>query len=334
MPSVKIVASNGGGTPDPEFHPLYAAAMSDARHHHSHDYHPGHGHSPVSFGRAYAIGIGLNLGYVAVEAGFGFVTGSLALLSDAAHNLGDVLALVLAWAAMRLAARPASARFTYGWHSASILAAFANSMLLTGACGVIVWESAHRLLAPPGVSGGLMMAVAGAGVVVNVLTALLFMRGRHDINVRAAFAHMAADALVSLGVMVAGGLMLFTGWLWLDPVIGLAVALVIVAGSWRLLRESAGLALHAAPEGIDTREVRGWLLERPGVSGVHDLHVWPIGATETALTVHLVMPDGHPGDVFLVEAARELERRFGIGHATLQLETGGGPACPLEDAHR
>ena len=291
-----------------------------AGHSHSH----GHDHAPAqgSHGRAFAIGILLNSAFVLVEATFGLLSGSMALVADAGHNLSDVLSLLIAWGASVMAARPASARFTYGLKSSTILAALANAALLLVAIGAILFETLHRLFNPAPVEGFTMIVVAGIGIVINTATALMFMRGRkHDINIRGAFLHMAADALVSVGVVVAGVAILLTGALWIDPVTSLIIVAVIAWGTWGLLKDSVKMSLLAVPDSIDEREVRGFLSGLPGVSAVHDLHIWPMSTTETALTAHLVMPQGHPGDPFLHDIAHELEHRFRIGHATMQVET-------------
>jgi cobalt-zinc-cadmium efflux system protein len=282
---------------------------------HSHD------HTPADFGSAFAIGVVLNTGFVIVEAVFGVLSGSMALVADAGHNLSDVLALLLAWGASVAAKRPASARFTWGYKSSTILAALANAMLLLVAIGMILVETLDRLADPQPVEAGTVMLVAGVGIVINAATALLFMRGRaHDINIRGAFLHMTADALVSLGVVVAGGLILLTGALWLDPATSLVIVAVIAWGTWGLLRDSVAMGMLAVPAGIDEAAVRAYLAGLPGVSAVHDLHIWPMSTTETALTAHVVMPDGHPGDAFLREVAKELAHHHRIGHTTVQVE--------------
>ena len=289
---------------------------------HSHSH--GHDHAPAqgSHGRAFAIGILLNSAFVLVEATFGLLSGSMALVADAGHNLSDVLSLLIAWGASVMAARPASARFTYGLKSSTILAALANAALLLVAIGAILFETLHRLFNPAPVEGFTMIVVAGIGIVINTATALMFMRGRkHDINIRGAFLHMAADALVSVGVVVAGVAILLTGALWIDPVTSLIIVAVIAWGTWGLLKDSVKMSLLAVPDTIDEGEVRGYLSGLPGVGAVHDLHIWPMSTTETALTAHLVMPQGHPGDAFLHDLAHELEHRFHIGHATVQVET-------------
>ena len=307
-------------------------------HGHDHDHGHGHGHAHVpaaDMGRAFAVGVALNLGFVVAEVAFGLWADSLALLADAGHNFSDVLGLVFAWAAAALAARRPSPRFTYGLRGSTILAALANAMLLLLATGGIAWEAIRRLQEPAPVAGTMVMWVAAAGVVVNLGTALMFMRGRrNDLNVRAAFVHMAADAVVSVGVIVAGAAILYTGWPWIDPAVSLAIAVVILVGTWGLLRESVQLALHAVPDRVDAAAVRSHLGALPGVAEVHDLHIWGMSTTETALTVHLVMPGGHPGDDFLAAACREMHVRFGIGHATMQVETATGTVpCALAPDH-
>jgi cobalt-zinc-cadmium efflux system protein len=282
-----------------------------------------HSHGVPSHNRAFVVGVGLNLGFVLLEAGFGLWANSLALLADAGHNLSDVFGLLLAWGASYLAARPPTARRTYGLRRSSILAALLNAALLLIAVGGIAWEAVLRFGHPEPVAGGAVVAVALAGVVVNSATALLFFRGReHDLNVRGAFLHMAADALVSVGVVAAGLVIRFTGWAWVDPATSLAVVAVIAVGTWGLFRESLDLALDAVPEGIDPAAVEAYLAGLPGVAAVHHLHVWAMSTTEVALTAHLVKPDGQLDDALLSRAAEELRERFGIAHATLQLEQG------------
>lgn len=295
----------------------------------AHDHHQGHSHAPPDPGRAFALGIALNAGFVLVEAGFGFASNSMALLADAGHNLSDVLGLAVAWIGTTLSRRGPSARFTYGLRGSSILAALINALLLLVAVGAIGWEAIGRLFRPEPVGGGVVILVAAIGIAINGFTAWLFMAGRrHDINVRGAYLHMAADAAVSAGVVVAGGLILLTGQTWLDPAMSLVIAVVILWSTWRLLIDSVAMSLNAVPPGLDLESVRAALLARPGVSSLHDLHVWSMSTTERALTAHLVMPDGHPGDGFLAEAARDLAERFGIGHTTLQVER-DATACVL-----
>jgi cobalt-zinc-cadmium efflux system protein len=303
-----------------------------AGHHHNHSH--GHSHGHGDYGRAFAIGVLLNSAFVLVEAGFGLWSGSMALVADAGHNLSDVMSLLIAWGAAYMAARPASSRFTYGYKSSSILAALANAGLLLVALGAILFETIDRLFDPAPVHGWTMIAVAGVGIVINGATALLFASGRkHDINIRGAFMHMAADALVSVGVVIAGVAILLTGGWWIDPVTSLIIVAIIGVGTWGLLRDSVKLALLAVPDAIDEAAVRAYLAGLPGVAAVHDLHIWPMSTTETALTAHLVMPDGPPGDAFLHELAHELEHRFHIGHATVQVETGAEDDCHLHAAH-
>ncbi|MEB3289211.1 MAG: cation diffusion facilitator family transporter [Leptolyngbya sp.] len=306
-------------------------------HHHGHGHHQGHHdhHSPQHYTRAFQIGIVLNVGFVAIEAAFGWMTQSLALLADAGHNLSDVLGLLLAWGARYLALRPPSPTYTYGLRRSPILAALLNSMLLLLAVGGIAWEALRRLQDPSPVPGSTLIWVAGVGIGINTLTALLFFSGRHhDLNIRGAFLHMAADALVSVGVVLAGVAILLTGWLWLDPVIGLGIVGVIVWGTWSLFRDALGLILDRVPKHIEPLAVRTFLQDLPGVEAVHDLHIWAMSTTETALTAHLVMPAGSPGDVFLAQVSDDLHHRFTIAHATLQIETGDAEfPCRLEPDH-
>ncbi len=290
-------------------------------HAHGHDHH-GHSHAPpADFSTAFIIGIVLNLGFVAIEAVYGFLANSVALLADAGHNLSDVAGLAAAWGATALAKRAASERFTYGMRSSSILAALFNAVLLLVAVGAIALEAIRRLGDPQPVGGVTVMAVAAAGIAVNGVTAWLFARGRKgDINVRAAFAHMMSDALVSAGVVVAGFVILETGWTWLDPIVSLVIAAAIIWGTWGLLRDSMTLALQGVPPGVELDAVRSRLAALPGVEQTHHVHIWPVSTTETALTAHLLCPAGHPGDAFLCAAAHMLEHDFGIGHATFQIE--------------
>lgn len=308
----------------------------DHGHGHDHDHHHGHGHhhhAPKDFGRAFAIGIALNFGFVVAEVAAGLWSGSLALLADAGHNLSDVLGLLVAWGATILAKRAPTSRRTYGLSKATVLASLANAVLLLVAVGVIVSEAVHRFLDPAPVASVPVMAVAAIGVAINTATALMFMRGHDDLNVRGAFLHMAADAAVSLAVVVGGGIILLTGLSWIDPALSLIIAAVIVAGTWGLLRDSVDLALDAAPRGVDVDAVRAWLAARPGVTAVHDLHIWAMSTTETALTVHLTRPDNADGDAFLHATCEGLHQRFRIGHATLQVELGEADACRLSAVH-
>lgn len=292
-----------------------------AHHHHDH----GHAHShPAPDSKRYGVAIALNLGFVVLEAAAGVFANSTALLSDAAHNLSDVLGLGLAGFAAWLARRETSARRTYGFSKATVLAALANALVLVAACGGLFWEAGRRLFAQPETTPHIVMAVAAAGVLVNGATALLFA-GRDDVNARGAFLHMAADAGVSAVVIVAGGLIWVTGAQWIDPAVTLLVVVVILAGTWGLLRESLDLALDAAPRNVDVAAVRQFLSEAPGVTAVHDLHIWAMSATTVALTAHLVRPEGGD-DAFLTRVAGGVRERFGIGHVTVQIER-----APRED---
>ena len=292
--------------------------------HHDHHTKPhghghGHHHTPTNFDRAYAIGIALNLVFVAVEAGYGWHVNSLALLADAGHNLSDVIGLVLAWGAAWAGRLQPDARYTYGWKRASILAAFVNAVLLLVAMGSLAWEALQRLQAPLAVHGVTVMVVAAIGIVVNGATALLFMRGsKTDLNMRGAFLHMAADALVSAGVVVTGALALWLGWAWLDPAVSLLIAAVIVVGSWGLFKQSVHLLFDGVPESVDLQAVRSLLEKQPGVERVHDLHVWAMGTSQIALTAQLVMPAGPADDAFLQTTTQQLQQGFGIQHVTLQ----------------
>lgn len=306
-------------------------------HHHDHAGHShGHGHgghahvhASDSFGKAFAIGISLNTALVVAEAIYGYLGNSTALLADAGHNLSDVLGLVVAWGASVAARRAPSGRFTYGLRASTILAALANAVFLLVATGAIGWEAILRLRAPEPVAGVTVMVVASIGILINGFTAMLFARGRKDdINIEGAYLHMAADAAVSLGVVVSAALIIWTGWLWLDPVTSLFICLTILWSTTSLLRGSIDMSMAAAPKGTDIAAIKMFLLERPGVAGIHDLHVWPISTTETALTCHLVMPAG-AADSFLMETAQMLTASFRIGHTTLQVETHPDNGCAL-----
>ena len=290
--------------------------------HHAHD----HSHAPRDFGFAFAIGTALNLALVIAQLTYGLKSNSLALISDGVHNFSDVLGLLLAWGGSWLATRQPTASRTYGYRRASILAALGNAALLLIATGGLLLEAAQRLAgAPPAVASGTVLWVALAAIVINTATALLFMRGREqDLNIRGAFIHMAGDAAVSAGVVVVALLIGQTGWLWLDPAAGIAIGIVILWSSWGLLREGLNLALDAVPAGVDPAAVQAYLASLSGVTEVHDLHIWGMSTTETALTAHLVRPASQTDDRFLTDIAHELEHNFRIHHATIQIETGEG----------
>ncbi len=293
----------------------------------------GHTHAPPNYDRAFTLAIALNMAFVVAEAGAGWYGNSLALLADAGHNLGDVLSLLLAWGSRYLTGRSATTRRTYGLRRSSILAALTNAILLLMAVGAIGWEALMRLAEPTSANGRVVIVIAAIGVVINGATALLFLRGRHDdLNIRGAYLHMAADAAVSLGVVVAGGMIIITQWYWLDPAASLAIVVVIAFSSWSLLRESLDLALDAVPEAIDPTLVERYLQSLPEVSGVHHLHIWAMSTTEVALTAHLVKVDARLDDAFLQRVHTELHDKFGIGHATLQLELSGMADCSNDDS--
>jgi cobalt-zinc-cadmium efflux system protein len=311
--------------------------MSHSHHHahaHTHDHHhdhAGHSHAPQSFGVAFAVGVALNAAFVVAELVFGYLAQSLALISDAVHNLSDVVALLLAWAAVWLAGRLPTDRHTYGYRRASILAALANAGLLFVAVGGIAVEAVDRLRQPAEVAGATVVLVATLGIIINGATALLFMRGRHgDLNIRGAYLHMAADAGVSLGVVVAALVIMVSGWSWVDPAVSLGIAAVVLVSGWGLTRDTVNLALDAVPGHIDLREVRDYLGTLDGVVAVHDLHIWAMSTSETALTAHLVRPGG-ADDLFLHRVCGELTHRFRIHHATLQIEVDGS-VCKLAPA--
>ncbi len=299
-------------------------------HHDHHDHHAGHSHAgghhhadPHTHGRAFIVAIALNAIFVAVEFAYGFAANSTALIADAGHNLSDVLGLLLAWAAVLFGRKVPDERFTYGLRGSSILAALANATLLFVACGAIGWEAIQRFSQPPPVASTTVMVVAAIGIVINGLSAWMFVKGSEgDLNIRGAYLHMAADAAVSLGVVVAGLVMRFTGWYWLDPVASLVIVAVILIGTWGLLRDSLKLALHAVPPHIDMPAVADYLRHLPGVSDIHDLHIWGMSTTESALTVHLVMPAGYPGDAVIDGITQALKQRFAVHHSTLQIEQG------------
>ena len=312
----------------------HEAAGDHGGHDHAHHDGQGHLHAPASFGRAFAIGIALNAGFVVLEVVFGLLGNSVALLADAGHNMSDVLGLGVAWSAAVLSRRAPTRRFTYGLGGTSILAALFNAAFLLVVIGGLSWEAIGRFWNPRPVAGMTMMIVAAAGIVINGVCAWLFASGRKgDLNIRGAFVHMAADALVSVGVVIAGLVILLTGWLWLDPAVSLIINATIIWGTWGLLRDSVAMSLNAVPSGLESQDVGAFLSAAAGVQEIHDLHIWSMSTTETALTAHLVMPGGHPGNSFLVDLCRMLRERFGIGHATFQVETDPLTACPLEPDH-
>jgi cobalt-zinc-cadmium efflux system protein len=286
----------------------------------AHD-HQLHHHVHFDYNRAFAIGLALNVGFIIIETVFGLLADSLALLADAGHNLSDVLGLLLAWGASYMVKRKPTKRHTYGWRKSTILAALMNAVVLMAAIGAIAWEAIRRFSNPAPVGGQTVIIVAAIGVVINTATALLFISGRkHDLNIRGAFLHMAADAAVSAGVVVAGLVILTSGWMWIDPLVSLVIAVVILIGTWGLMRDAFNLALDAVPKDIDPQKVTDYLAGLPGVESVHDLHIWAMSTTETALTVHLVKPDSKDDDMLIEKASRELYEQFGIDHVTLQWE--------------
>ncbi|CAN5205261.1 cation diffusion facilitator family transporter [soil metagenome] len=318
-------------------HSDHAHDDDDHDHDHGHDGHShgghGHSHAPANFDSAFLIGISLNVGFVVLEAIYGFAANSMALLADAGHNLSDVFGLLMAWGAAAAGKRAASKRFTYGLRKSSVLAALFNAVFLLIAVGAIAVEAVQRFAEPQAVGSNTVMIVAALGILINGATALLFARGRaNDINIRGAYLHMASDAAVSAGVVVAGFIIARTGWAWLDPVTSLAIVAIIVIGTWGLLRDSVTMALDAVPPSIDPTAVEASLSDLPGVARVHDLHIWPMSTTESALTAHLVTPAGHPGDIFLQNVCAMLQSKFGIQHATIQVEIDEGP-CMLAGAH-
>ena len=302
--------------------------MNSHDHNHSHDHdHSKHGHdhshAPADFTKAFAIGIALNSVFVVIEAGYGYHANSLALMADAGHNLSDVLGLLLAWGAAWLGKQRPSGRFTYGYGHSSILAALVNAILLLVAVGGIFWEAIVRFGNPEAVSSSVIMSVAAIGILINGATAILFVSGRKsDLNIRGAYMHMAADALVSLGVVVTGAIISFTGWIVLDSAVSIVIGITIIFGTWSLLRESFILALGAVPVGFETNKLKTYLSNIEGVSAIHDLHVWAMSTKEIALTVHLMMPAGHPGDAILAKISEELALLFKIKHVTIQIELG------------
>jgi cobalt-zinc-cadmium efflux system protein len=285
--------------------------------------HHNHSHKVDNYNRAFALAVGLNVIFVILEASYGLWANSLALIADAGHNLGDVLGLLIAWGASLLAKRKPSPRRTYGLRRVTILASLLSALILLTALGAMAWEAVNRLQLSTPVPGLTIIVVAGIGVVINTLSALLFVSGhQHDLNIKGAFLHMAADAAVSFGVVLAGIAILMTEWVWLDPVISLVISVMIFAGTWGLLRDSVNLAVDAVPRGIVPEEVETYLLNLPGVVTCHDLHIWGMSTTEAALTAHLMMPEGANNDAFLHQTAHGLHEQFGIAHTTLQIERG------------
>ena len=301
--------------------------------HHGPQGHHGHHHAPSSHGKAFALAVALNATFVLVETAASFVSGSTALLADAGHNLGDVLSLLLAWGASVLAARPAGPGYTYGLKSSSILAAIANAALLWVALGAVLLETVQRFWQPAEVNGGLVMIVAAAGIAINLASALLFAKGsKHDLNLRAAFQHLLADAVVSASVVFVGLMIVLTNQNWIDPLASMAITIGLAWASWDLLKDAVKMGLLAVPRHIDEAAVRSFLAGHDGVSAVHDLHIWGMSTTESALTAHLVMPGGAPGDAFLRALASALEAKFGIHHATIQVEVSEAE-CKLQHDH-
>lgn len=301
---------------------------------HKHNHSGGHHHHhvvPNKQGRIFVFVIILNMVFVVIEFSYGYIANSTALAADAGHNISDVLSLLLAWSAIILTRKQPSQRYTYGLRSTSILAALANAMLLLVASGGIAWEAIHRFSQPPAVDSLTVSIVAAVGIFVNGLSAWLFMKGsKKDLNIRGAYLHMAADTAVSLAVVIVGLAIFYTGWYWLDPVISLLIVIVILIGTWGLLRDSLKLALNAVPEGIDVPAIYDYLSRLNGVTDIHDLHIWGLSTTETALTVHLVMPEGHPGDAFMDNIVQTLNEHYSVHHSTLQIEQGTtNHACSL-----
>lgn len=299
-------------------------------HHHDHGHNHGHSHAPKNFGLAFAIGILLNTAFVGIEATYGFLANSMALLADAGHNLSDVLGLVIAWIATVLAARRPSAKYTFGFKSSTIMAALFNAVFLLTAVGGIAWGAINRLFHPEDVAGKTVMIVATIGIFINAATAWFFASGKDDdLNIKGAYLHMVADAAISAGVVAAGFVMLNTGWLWLDPIVSLVIVAVIAWGTWSLFTESLRLSLQAVPSKVDARAVRGYLVALPGVASLHDLHIWAISTTDVAMTVHLVMPQGYPQDEFLMRIGDAMRDKFGIGHFSVQVETNPLTHCAM-----
>jgi len=303
--------------------------------HNNHSHNHGHSHThcymPASYGRAFIIGIIINTLFIIAEIIYGLKANSLALLADAGHNAGDVLGLFMSLGAILLAKRKPSERFTYGLQSSSIIIALANAVFLLVSIGAIGWEAILRFNKPEITIGTIVISIAAIGIVINGFTAWLFMSGsKHDLNVRGAFIHMLADTLISLGVVISGAIILKSGWLWLDPLVSLTISIIIIIGTWGLLKDALNLALHAVPKGIDPLKVKNYLTSLDGVKDVHDLHIWAMSTTQVALSAHLLMRNGHPGDDFIKNATNELEHNFNIGHSTIQIEIGNSAAeCKL-----
>jgi cobalt-zinc-cadmium efflux system protein len=310
---------------------LRAARAGGAHARHDHGHHHGHAHGPISNSRAFALGIGLNLAFVVIEVVYGVIAHSVALLADAGHNFGDVLGLGLSWGATALASLKPSKRRTFGFRRSTIVASVANALILLFVTGGLTWESIRRLVTPAPTQGRTMIVVAAIGAVVNASCALLFMsQGKRDLNLRSAFVHLASDAVLALGVALAGGVIVITGWLWLDPAVSIVLAITILTGTWSLMKQSLDLMLDAVPEGIDPEQVKAFLGALPGVVEVHDLHIWALSTTETALTAHVVMPGSMQRPAFLSEVCSDLRAKFDIDHSTLQIDPEDAPApCAL-----
>jgi cobalt-zinc-cadmium efflux system protein len=318
----------------PHDHPGRDHEHRDHHHHGGHGHAHGHAHGPRDFGTLFVIATALNLALVAIQIFYGVIAHSVALLADAGHNFGDALGLVIAWGAHGLSRLNPTARFTYGFRSASILAALLNSVILLVATGAIAWEAIERSFDPGEVAGLTVMVVAAIGIAINGFSAWLLMSGQEDdLNIRSAFLHLMGDAAVSVGVVVAGGAILLTNWNWLDPAVSIVISALIVWGTWGLLREAINRCLDAVPSEIDPKAVAEYLRGLPGVDDIHDLHVWAMSTTETALTCHLVMPNGHPGDEFLHQLDDQLRHKFRIAHPTIQIELGDAGTCTLAPEH-
>ena len=314
-------------------HVAHSHRAHDPAHDHGHSHAHGHVHAPASFGRAFAVGISLNLAFVVIEAVYGVVTHSMALFADAGHNLSDVLGLGLAWGATVLSQRRPSSRRTYGMRGTTILASLTNAVILLLVTGGILWESVRRVFSPAAIGGKTVIVVALIGVAVNAISALLFLRGgdkNGDLNIRGAFLHLASDAVLAFGVAIAGAVIVFTGWLWVDPAVSIVLAVTILIATWSLLKRSLNLVLDAVPEGIDPEDIRTFLGSLAHVQDVHDLHIWAMSTTETALTAHLVMPLGIGDPCFLSDACKALHEKYKIDHATLQVDPADAPfPCKL-----